>query len=181
MRCDVQQKLTMAQAVTPRPHNDKVAQWLSWRFFSWDSSQISQQWRVPFLHLFRTAIHIPSPEILVTVLGQWHKLALKRVEVLFCPMLPDFRKIIAFWKVIRSRPSDLLVRITCGWRRVWSIGRVILTGEETCPSATILDWTSQQVWYVFCEVWIQCSLIVRWPSRVEELRSSTPTERTVKW
>jgi hypothetical protein len=44
-------------------------------------------------------------------------------------LLTDFRKSIGFWKVPRLRPIVLLVRAACRWRWVWSVGRVILTGE----------------------------------------------------
>ena len=72
---------------------------------------------------------------------------------LFYPMLHDFRKIIAFWKVPRFRPFVLLVWVTCKWIWEWSIGGMIqrrknlITGirRETCPHASLsttnLAWT----------------------------------------
>ena len=50
---------------------------------------------------------------------------------------------LLFWKVPRIRPSVLLVRATCKWRLVCSIGGIILTGEnrstwrKPCPSTTL--------------------------------------------
>ena len=59
-----------------------------------------------------------------------------------------------FLKVPRLHPSVLLVRATCRWRWVWSIGGMILTGRErstsrkTCPSVcpftTNLKWTASE-------------------------------------
>jgi hypothetical protein len=63
----------------------------------------------------------------------------KALAVLY-PVLPDFRKNTALWKV----PLVLLVAATCRRRWVWNTGGMILTGEnrsirggggETCPSA----------------------------------------------
>ena len=58
----------------------------------------------------------------------WHKKKKKKkrsifeakgkVRVLFCTMLPYFRKSFGLWKVPRLRPFVLLVRETCRWRGV---------------------------------------------------------------
>ena len=42
-----------------------------------------------------------------------------KLGVLFCTMLPYFRKSFGFWKVPRLRPFVFLVRETCRWRGVW--------------------------------------------------------------
>jgi hypothetical protein len=43
-------------------------------------------------------------------------------------MLVDFRKTFAFWKVPRLSPF-VLIRATCRWRWVWSIGGIKLIRE----------------------------------------------------
>jgi hypothetical protein len=48
-----------------------------------------------------------------------------KVEILFYPMLTVFRN---FLKVSSLRPCVLLGTATCGWRWVWSIGVMIVTG-----------------------------------------------------
>ena len=64
-------------------------------------------------------------------------------------MQTNWHKSIAFWKVPRLRPFVLLVRVTCGWRWVWSTVGMILTREnwsnwrKTCPIATL----SIQSWH----------------------------------
>ena len=66
----------------------------------------------------------------------------KKVIVIFYPMVPDFRKGIAFWKVPRLGAFVLPVRTTCIRRWVWITGGMILTGgnwsarRKTCPNAT---------------------------------------------
>jgi hypothetical protein len=71
---------------------------------------------------------------------------------------PHFRKSVAFfWKALRLRPFFIAVRAECRWRRVWSIGGILLTGEGkrcritgqwTGPSATLscrnLMWTDME-------------------------------------
>ena len=53
------------------------------------------------------------------------------MEVPLCPVIPDFRKRIAFWKVSRLlRQFVLLERTACRWKWVWSTGEVILTRED---------------------------------------------------
>ena len=47
-------------------------------------------------------------------------------KVLSYPMLPDFRKSIAVWKVPRLRPFALLVRAARRWRWVTCIGGMLL-------------------------------------------------------
>jgi len=47
----------------------------------------------------------------------------------FYPMLPDYRKIIFFWKVPKLRLFVLLVKATCRCRCVWSTGGSVLTWE----------------------------------------------------
>jgi hypothetical protein len=63
---------------------------------------------------------------------RWHCLIVikKRSERTFFFLLPNCRRSISFWKVPRLRPFVLLVRATCRWRWVWSIGGMILTGEK---------------------------------------------------
>jgi hypothetical protein len=39
----------------------------------------------------------------------------RKKKVLFCVMLPDFRKSVPFWKVLKLRPFIFLVRTTCRW------------------------------------------------------------------
>jgi hypothetical protein len=39
--------------------------------------------------------------------------ALKNATVLFRPIVPDFRKSVAFWRIPKPRPFVLLVRATC--------------------------------------------------------------------
>ena len=47
----------------------------------------------------------------------------------FLSNAPTFpKKNFAFWKVPRIRPCVILVRATCRWRGVWSVGGMILTG-----------------------------------------------------
>ena len=45
------------------------------------------------------------------------------------PMLPKFRKSFSFWKVCRFCIVVLLVRSTCWWKWVWSVGGMVLRGE----------------------------------------------------
>ena len=52
------------------------------------------------------------------------------MEVFFYTLLPDFQKIITFWKVPRLRAFLLLVTATFRWRWIWSVGGMILTGEN---------------------------------------------------
>jgi hypothetical protein len=55
----------------------------------------------------------------------------KRVKGLFYRMLPGFRNIVAFWKVPRLRPFDLLVRDAHSTLVEWYIqGK---TGQKTVP------------------------------------------------
>ena len=64
-----------------------------------------------------------------------------KVKVLFYPTLPNFKnkkKKVAFWKVPRPRPFVLLVRATCRWREVWSIGGMTMTGENKFKTTTDL-------------------------------------------
>ena len=77
--------------------------------------------------------------------------ALKNEEIPFLSSAPRFPKSIVFGEVSRLRPFVRLVRATCRWGSVWSIGGMILTGEKistprkTCPCATLfatnLTWT----------------------------------------
>lgn len=66
----------------------------------------------------------------------------KNCKYLLYPMLPCLRDSIAFWKVPRPLPFVLLLRATCIWRWVRSIGGITVTEEnrstrtEVCPSAT---------------------------------------------
>jgi hypothetical protein len=64
--------------------------------------------------------------ILLIFLSIWR---LKEMIVLFYLELQNFRKIIALSKVPRLRPFVLVVRETCKWRRVYSTGRMTLTGK----------------------------------------------------
>ena len=56
----------------------------------------------------------------------------------FAPTLPAlwstekniFAKSIVLWKVPTLRPLVLLVKATCWWRLVWSVGGMIFTGEK---------------------------------------------------
>jgi len=65
----------------------------------------------------------------------------EKVEVSVCP-LADFWKSIAFWKVPRLCPL-VLVRASCRWRWVWSVGGMILVGAWPIGtfSATYSRWT----------------------------------------
>ena len=48
------------------------------------------------------------------------------------PALPEIQLNIApFWKVSRRRPFLVLVCATCRWRREWTKGGMILTGENS--------------------------------------------------
>jgi hypothetical protein len=72
-------------------------------------------------------------------------------ESIFCPMLRDFRKSFAFWKVSRLRPFVRRVRATCRWRWVCSFCGMIRRGEnrstrrQTYPNITLsttnFTWT----------------------------------------
>ena len=53
-----------------------------------------------------------------------------KVEILFFLILPNFRKSVVLWKVLRPHPFVLLVRAACRWRLVRSIGGMVLTGEN---------------------------------------------------
>ena len=53
----------------------------------------------------------------------------KKVKVLIYPVLPDFRKSIAFWKVSRLHQFVLMIRATYRWRWVQNIGGMTLTGK----------------------------------------------------
>jgi hypothetical protein len=70
-----------------------------------------------------------------------------QVKVHFCPMPPECWKQIAFWKTPRIRSIAVLERVTCRWRRVRSIGGMILTGKnentgrKTCPSTRLCTKT----------------------------------------
>jgi len=55
---------------------------------------------------------------------------LQKCKVLFYPTLLDFRHTFAFRKAPRLHPLVLLERATCRWRWVWSIGGMLLTGEN---------------------------------------------------
>ena len=63
--------------------------------------------------------------------SQWaHCLSFRvRKKLLLYSVLLDFWKSISVWKVPRFRTS-VLVRATCRWRWVLTIGRMILTGEK---------------------------------------------------
>jgi hypothetical protein len=56
----------------------------------------------------------------------------KTVEVFSYPMLPNYRKRIAFWKVPRLRPFVFLVRAVCQLKWAWIVGGVVLVGELKC-------------------------------------------------
>jgi hypothetical protein len=81
--------------------------------------------------------------------SQWARCLLFRVrkKLLLYSVLFDFRKSIAVWKVPRFRTS-VLVRATCRWRWVLTIGRMILTGEKlstmgkTCSSVIFPHYKS---------------------------------------
>ena len=59
-----------------------------------------------------------------------HGMARQKLKVLFYPMLPDFWKRTAFWKVPRVHSLVLLVREMYRWRWVWSNGETIFTWEK---------------------------------------------------
>jgi len=66
----------------------------------------------------------------------------KNVEILFYPMLPNFRK--KHWFLEGSCSFVLLVRATCRWRWVWSIGGMVETRSslrKACPIATLYTIT----------------------------------------
>jgi hypothetical protein len=77
--------------------------------------------------------------------------AWKKEEIPILSGTPRFPESIVFGEVSRLRPFVRLVRKTCRWGSVWSLGCMILTGEnrstprKTCPSATLfatnLSWT----------------------------------------
>jgi hypothetical protein len=70
------------------------------------------------------------------------------------PFSPISAYSIAFWKVPLIRLFALLVRAACGWRWVWIIGEIILTGENkiilsktshsATSSTTKFIWTSPE-------------------------------------
>lgn len=51
----------------------------------------------------------------------FYPLKVKKVKVIFCPVLPGLRKSIALWKVSRPHPFVLLVRAICRRSWVWNI------------------------------------------------------------
>jgi hypothetical protein len=77
-----------------------------------------------------------------------------QVKVLFCPMPPECRKQIAFWKTPRIRSIAVLERVTCRWKRVRSTCGMILTRKnentrrKTCPSTRLCTtnptWTDRR-------------------------------------
>jgi hypothetical protein len=75
----------------------------------------------------------------------------RKLKILSYPILTDFRKTVAFWKVSRLRLFVLLVRATCTRRRsgVRRTGGIIqvkagVLGGKTCPIATL--WTNNPTW-----------------------------------
>jgi hypothetical protein len=63
-------------------------------------------------------------------IGFSNTLRVSQTESTFCPLSPDFRKIIAFFKVPRLGPFVLSVRATSIRRWVWSNGGMIKTGQN---------------------------------------------------
>ena len=76
-----------------------------------------------------------------------------QVVVLCYRGLLDCGRNFAFWKVPRLRPFVLVARATCRWRREWSNGGMILTGEtevlgEKHDTAWVVDvWMSMEQWW----------------------------------
>jgi len=67
------------------------------------------------------------------VLREWSinplRMKKKKVEVVSYPVFPDFPRALLFGRFPGFvRLSVLLVRATCRWRLVWSIGGMVLTG-----------------------------------------------------
>jgi hypothetical protein len=81
--------------------------------------------------------------------------AVKRMEVLFYPMLPDLKKkAMLFWGRFRKfptlRPFILLIRATCGWTEVRSSDAIVLTGKGQStrrkPYPTASFFTTNPTW-----------------------------------
>jgi hypothetical protein len=80
-----------------------------------------------FISVHKSVCSMNAKSALILIVSRGRKL-----KVLFYPMLPDFRKTIAFWKVSRLRPLVLLLRATFSrrWRWMWRIGGMIQARAE---------------------------------------------------
>ena len=67
-------------------------------------------------------------------------------------MLPDFWTNIAFQNIPRLCPSVILVKATCRWRWLWSIGGMILTGEN------------RSTWIKICRIATLSTMNLTWPN-----------------
>jgi hypothetical protein len=94
----------------------------------------------------------------------------KKVKVLFYPVLPDFLKSIAFWKVSRLRPFIFLVRPACRWRWVWSTN--VMT--ETRENRSTRSKTQNQSECLYHESYMDCPGIE--PVRMRWKGGDSPTE-----
>jgi hypothetical protein len=93
------------------------------------------------VHLMWRMLPSGSPTLYYILNAQLFRLRLKRtltehtatvatVEAVFDSVLPGFRKKIAFWRVPRLRLFVFMVRTTCRWRWIWSVGGMVQTGES---------------------------------------------------
>jgi hypothetical protein len=82
------------------------------------------------------------------LLGVYYRIKKKLLYL----MLPDFWTNIAFQNIPRLCPSVILVKPTCRWRWVWSIGGMILTGK---------NWST---WKKICRITTLSTMNLTWPN-----------------